>query len=68
MKPIRRPPAYLAKIAAAHDRARSMGVKPGVFIVDIHHDDGCPLLEGAGPCNCDADVGEMHRVPDPGVA
>ncbi len=47
-------PAYTAKVLAA---LAVHGFSPGeLLVVDILHDDDCPLLLRGGPCRCDADV------------
>jgi hypothetical protein len=29
---------------------------PGVYELDVLHDDGCPMLDDGGPCNCSPDI------------
>ena len=53
------PPRYLKKLLEATRQAQLL---PGVHVVNVYHDDGCDLLAGRGPCNCDPDV----RVELPG--
>jgi hypothetical protein len=48
------PPDYIDLILAAY---RAGKVKPGtVSEAIVRHDDHCPLLTGAGPCNCSPTV------------
>ena len=35
---------------------------PGIQHICVGHDDNCPLLEGDGPCNCDASVQEVSEA------
>ena len=60
----RRPPNYAARVLARLAQARAQGrLKPGtVHMIDVRHEDGCALLAGAGPCNCNPDVGTPQRV------
>ena len=47
-------PNYLGPLADAWRRALDAGASvPGqVHEVGVYHDDGCDLLAGRGPCNC----------------
>jgi hypothetical protein len=45
-------------------QARTFGLippKPGVVVIEVLHEDGCPLLSGQGPCRCNPDVGLPNR-------
>ena len=48
-----RPPPY-----AMTAMRRAHGLPPGVFTVDIFHDDDCGLLRRGGPCTCSPSVGQ----------
>lgn len=37
----------------------------GHYQVDVRHDGWCNLLAGKGPCNCNPEVSDPHRVHDP---
>jgi hypothetical protein len=52
-------PNYLGPLADAWRRALDAGASvPGqVHEVGVYHDDGCDLLAGRGPCNCNPEVG-----------
>lgn len=59
----RRVPRYVEKIADVYNRARAMGrINPGAFVVDVMHDEWCPLLLGTGACSCDVEIGQFHEV------
>lgn len=52
---------YLVQVLEASRR-----LPPGrVYTVDVLHDDTCPLLTKAGPCNCNPTVTTPHPVPAP---
>lgn len=38
---------------------------PGVYTLDVRHDSWCALLVGRGLCNCNPEVGEPVRIPNP---
>lgn len=40
-------------------------VKGRAYTVLIRHDDWCDLLRGAGPCNCNPDIGDPKPMPHP---
>jgi hypothetical protein len=46
-------PLYVQKLL---DQVRRGQLIPGVHEVRIVHQDGCALIDGRGPCDCDADV------------
>jgi hypothetical protein len=41
------------------------GLPPGVYTVDIRHDDWCDQLAGKGPCNCSPEVGDPKLIFQP---
>jgi hypothetical protein len=57
--------------AAAVERALLAALADGALVpgrvstVEIRHDDGCALLAGRGPCDCEPEVGPPQLVPDP---
>lgn len=56
-----RSPKYLTKLIELKE---SLGLKGGVFDVDVFHDEGCALLRETGACDCDPDVQirDTHRA------
>ncbi len=44
---------YVAKMLEV---AAEIGEPGKVILLDIAHDDWCPLLAGSGPCECEPDV------------
>jgi hypothetical protein len=50
-------PAVVVKGLQALDTG---AMKPGLYTIDVKHDDWCDLLAGKGACNCNPEVGEPH--------
>jgi hypothetical protein len=56
-------PKYAPAVIRAAEQAGKL--KPGLYVVDVQHDDWCDLLEGVGPCNCDPTVKPPQRYVPP---
>lgn len=50
---------YFPKLIALGQELHALA--PGVYLVNVRHDEWCALLSGRGDCNCDPDV-EPERV------
>jgi hypothetical protein len=60
-------PRYAEAAVTGAKQAHAQGlIKPGeLYVIHVRHDGWCRLLRGAGSCNCNPEVSEPERVPDP---
>lgn len=57
--------SYITKAVENAAKVQAVGeLEAGAYVVDVYHDDWCPLLAGKGACTCDAEVGPMKRIDD----
>lgn len=49
---------WLKKVIEAYERGELP--KGGVYHLEVAHDDGCSLLAGTGPCDCEPELTPRH--------
>jgi hypothetical protein len=54
---------YADELRKEHEKASEKN-GPGLYHVDVFHDDSCNFLAGKGPCNCNPRVGNAIKNAD----
>jgi len=54
-------PKYV--VPMLREAARRGFTGPGIYHINVQHDDWCDLLRARGPCNCDPEIGPIWAEP-----